>query len=133
MINATYTNWTIYKYGKLDNKGNMIAWMEGFPDLCNHPYNDFLFAIVNLQRATANLISCIPQNVTVQMDEWIASFSLDGTLFATGSGDAETAEGQLLVFHTPSGGLLLNTDLSSLKKALKTIDGFFFVWSIDWV
>lgn len=107
--------------------------MEGFADLCKHPYNDFLFASVDLSTATATPISCIPTDVTVQMDEWISSFSLDGTLFATGSGDAETGSGQLLVFHVPSGQLLLNSTLPGLAQELKSADNFFFVWSVDFV
>ncbi len=43
--------------------------------LCNHPYNDFLFATVNLHTVKATPIACISKNVTVQMDEWISSFS----------------------------------------------------------
>ncbi len=58
---------------------------------------------------------------------------MDGTLFATGSGDAETGEGQLLVFNTANGKTTLNTDLSGLKTALKAADGLFFIWSVDWV
>ena len=33
----------------------MVAWLEGFDDVCNHPYNDFLFATVDLQTATGTL------------------------------------------------------------------------------
>lgn len=66
----------------------MIAWIEGFDEICKHPYDDFLFARVDLHKATATPISCIPRDVTVQEDEWIGSFALDGSLFATGSGDA---------------------------------------------
>jgi hypothetical protein len=127
-----FTNWTIYKYGaSLDNDDQMTVWMEGFPDLCQHPYNDFLFAKVDLDTATATPISCIPRDVTVQMDEWISSFSLDGTLFATGSGDAFSGIGQLLVFHVPSGQVVLNSNLPGLAKQLNTADGLFFVWSVD--
>jgi len=130
---ATYTNWTIYKYGPMLNTGEMLTWMEGFDSLCKHPYNDFLFAKVDLSTATATPIACITQSVTVDMDEWIASFSLDGSLFATGSGDAETAYPQLLVFDTSTGATTLNSTLPGLAEALKTYQNLFVVWSVDWV
>ena len=30
LINSTFTNYTIYKYGTPDKNGDMIAWMYGF-------------------------------------------------------------------------------------------------------
>lgn len=109
-----------------------MVWMEGFEELCNHPYDDFLFASVNLATAKATPIACIPQNVTVQMDEWISSFSLDGLLFATGSGDSE-GNAQLLVFHVPTASVLLNTNLDGLAEALGAADNIYDIWSVDWV
>jgi len=134
LTSAMYTNWTVYKYGSsLDGSGSMTAWLNGFDQLCKHPYDDFLFAKVNLQMATATPIACIPSDVTVQMDEWIASFSLDDSLFATASGDQYTGVGQLLVFDVQTGVLSLNTTLSGLAQELNSADGFFFVWSVDWI
>jgi hypothetical protein len=52
----------------MDSNGDMIVWMEGFDQICKHPYNDFLFAKVNLASATATPLSCIPNDVTVQVD-----------------------------------------------------------------
>jgi len=131
--NAVWTNWTIYKYGPSLDSGSMIAWMEGFDDLCQHPYDDFLFAKVDLATATATPIACIPTDVTIQMDEWISSFSLDSTLFATGSGDQYTGMSQLLVFDTSNGDLVLNSTLSDLPEQLHSADNFVFIWSVDWV
>jgi len=133
LISANYTDFTVYKYGPTQPDGTILTWMEGYDNLCNHPYNDFLFATVNFKTFTSQPIACISTNVTVQMDEWISSFSLDGTLFATGSGDQETGEGQLLVFNTANGKTVLNTDLSGLKTIFKEADGLFFVWSVDFV
>eukprot|EP01116_Phalansterium_solitarium_P011733 TRINITY_DN2749_c0_g3_i1.p1 TRINITY_DN2749_c0_g3~~TRINITY_DN2749_c0_g3_i1.p1 ORF type:complete len:352 (+),score=147.19 TRINITY_DN2749_c0_g3_i1:124-1179(+) len=129
---AVYTNFTVYKYGPADASGSLLAWVEGFDDVCDHPYDDFLFAKVDLPTATATPIACIDRNVTVHMDEWIASFSLDGSMMATGSGDAE-APAQLAVFNTTDASTVLNTDLAGLKQQLKTADGLFFVWSVDWI
>jgi len=130
---AVWTNWTIYKYGPMLKSGSLLAWMEGFDDLCNHPYDDFLFADVNLATATATPVACIPKDVVVQMDEWIASFSLDNSLFATGSGDQYTGTSQLLIFDTSTANVVLNTTLSDLPKQLGSYDNFVFIWSVDWV
>jgi len=115
----------------VDSNGNILAWLEGFDQLCNNPENNFLFAEVNLQTAKATPVACISQDVVVHMDEWIASFSLDGSMMATGSGDGE-APAQLLVLNTQTGKTILNSDLSGLKQALKSTDGLFFIWSVDW-
>jgi len=133
--NAVYTNFTIYKYGpQLGSVSTQrLAWMEGFEDLCQHPYNDYLFAQVDLMKASAKPIACIPQNVTVHMDEWICSFSLDGKLFATGSGDAETGTPQLLIFDTQTANTVLNSRLDGLAERLKSAENLFVIWSVDWV
>jgi len=67
------------------------------------------------------------------MDEWIASFSLDSTLMATGSGDSETGMPQLLVFNTSNANVVLNTNLTGLAEALKSADKLFNIWSVDFV
>jgi len=133
LISAMWTNWTIYKYAQPSADGTIMSWMFGFEGLCKHPYDDFLFARVNLADATAVPIACIPQSVTVDMDEWIASFSLDSSLMATGSGDPETGVPQLLVFDTSNGNIVLNTNLTGLAEALKTADKLFDIWSVDFV
>jgi len=133
LLSAKWTNWTVYKFGPQQTDGNFLTWMYGFESLCKHPYDDFLFAYVNLADASATPIACIEKNVTVHEDEWISSFSLDGTLFATGSGDAETGVPQVLVFKAKTGATLLNTALPGLAAALKTIDGIFMIWSVDFL
>jgi len=133
LLSAMWTNWTIYKYAQPSDDGTIVSWMYGFEGLCKHPYDDFLFARVNLTDATAVPISCIPKNITVDMDEWIASFSLDSTLMATGSGDSETGMPQLLVFNTSNANVVLNTNLTGLAEALKSADKLFNIWSVDFV
>lgn len=54
----------------LNQSTQRLTWMEGFDDLCKHPYNNFLFSKVDLINAVATPIACISQNVTVHMDEW---------------------------------------------------------------
>lgn len=51
----------------------------------------------------------------------------------TGSGDTETGAPQLLVFNSRSGNVVLDTKLPGLAAALKTFDGMFLVWSVNWV
>jgi hypothetical protein len=66
------------------------------------------------------------------MDEWIASFSLDGKLFATASGDSE-APSQLLIFDVPSAQLQVNSTLPNLGQMLGSFDSMFVVWSVDFI
>jgi len=129
---SIFTNFTVYKYGSsVQSNGNLLSFIEGFSHLCQHPYDDYLFAQVNLATATATPIACIPKNVTIDMDEWISSFSLDGAWMATSSGNAEGDDPQVLVFSTQSGALVLNSTLTGLSKALGADLGLFDVWSAD--
>jgi len=118
-----------------DKDGSMLAWVFGFMDVCKHPYNDFAFARVHPANATAELIACIPHNVTVDMDENIAAFTQDGTLFATGSGNAETGHVQILVLEPSTGALALQTNLTGIKEALgvSTDAPFVNVWAVNWM
>jgi len=118
----------------MQSDGTVLAWLNGFSGFCGEdPLDSYLFARLNLSAATATPIACVPKNVIIQEDEWIASFSFDGTLFATGSGDADTGYSQLLVFDTQTGALRTNSSLSGLSEALKSADGQVLVWSVDFV
>jgi len=129
---ALWTNWTAYKYSQqASSDGNLLTFVEGFDSTCQDPYNNFAFATVNLASASATLINCISHNATIDMDEWISSFSLDDSLMATASGDAEAGAAQLLVFDTKSGNSVLNTALTGLAQALGAAEGLFDVWSAD--
>jgi hypothetical protein len=66
------------------------------------------------------------------MDEWIAGFSLDNTMFATGSGNTETGIIQLLVFDVATAQPIVDAHLDGLAEELKAADGFILVWSVDW-
>jgi len=134
LLSAKWTNFTVYKYGPPipGKNGELLAWVEGFDSLCRHPFDNFLFASVNVSSATASPIACISRNVTIDMDEWIASFSSDGTMMATGSGDY-TGVPQLLVFNTNTGEVDVNSDLSGLGRALGARDNLFNIWSVDFV
>jgi len=134
LTQATFTNWTIYNFGfSQQSSTQRLVWMEGFDSVCNDPYNNFLFASVDLNNAIANPLVCIPSTAIIQMDEWISSFSLDGNYFATGSGDAETGTGQLLIFDPSSGKIILQSDLSEIVKLFNPADGLFDIWSVDWI
>jgi hypothetical protein len=93
-------------------------------------YNSFAFGRVNLAAATAELIACIPKTVTVHEAEWIAHFNDAGTLLATASGDTEVGSAQLLVFDTRTAGVVLETSLDGLAKALGAYEGLFAVWAV---
>jgi hypothetical protein len=139
LLTSQWTNWTVYKWGP-PIKGHgpkastqRLTWMYGFEGKCQHPYEDFLFAAVDPATATATPIACMSKNTTVHMDEWIADFNAEGSLFATGSGDAETGIPQLLVFDPSTGKTVLDSKLSGLAQALGSVDKFVFVWGVDFV
>eukprot|EP00003_Mantamonas_plastica_P024871 TRINITY_DN4740_c0_g1_i1.p1 TRINITY_DN4740_c0_g1~~TRINITY_DN4740_c0_g1_i1.p1 ORF type:complete len:383 (+),score=138.99 TRINITY_DN4740_c0_g1_i1:51-1199(+) len=132
LVSAKYTpNWTAYKYGKQNQNGKVLTWVNGFDKECQHPYNDFAFASVDLNTANATLISCIPKDVTVQEDEWESSFSHDDSMMATASGNAEKPHPQVLVFDTSSAKAILNAELTGLNKALGAAEGLLWVWGVE--
>jgi len=134
LTSAIWTNYTVYKYAQqTDSSGNILAWVYGFEGQCKNPYDDYAFATVNLPTAKATLLKCIQHNIIVVMDEWISSFSNDDTLFATGSGDAESGVPQLLVFDVATGQATVNTTLPGLDKALGANMGLFDIWSVDFM
>jgi hypothetical protein len=47
----------------------------------------FSFAMLNLTTAQATVISCM--NAVIGQGQWLSSFSKDGSVFVTASGDAE--------------------------------------------
>jgi pyruvate/2-oxoglutarate dehydrogenase complex dihydrolipoamide dehydrogenase (E3) component len=117
MSSTKHSNFTVYKYGQsIRTDGSMIAWVEGFDNICQHPYNNFALANVTLNTATASLVACMDHNVTLHMDEWITSFSADHTLLATGSGNAETADPQLLVLDTSSGKVIIHISIALVSS-----------------
>jgi hypothetical protein len=69
----------------------------------------------------------------IVMDEWISSFSADHSQFATASGNAESAEGQLLVADVQSGKTLQNVNLNSLGTKLGAASGLFDVVSCNFI
>ena len=131
---CTFTNWTVYGYSPArQSSGSLVVWMYGFEERCSDPYNDFLFAKLDPTLTAAVPIACIQHNATIDEDEWIESFSLDNTLFATGSGDAEAGRMQLLVFDIATGKAVVDTFLPGLAAALKSAEGMVMVWGVSFV
>jgi outer membrane protein assembly factor BamB len=69
----------------------------------------------------------------LQEDEWVAAFSPRGDLLATGSGNGDGDDPQLVVFNVSSGKTVLNSRLSGLAKALRAAMGLIFVWTVEFV
>jgi hypothetical protein len=136
LVSAHYTNYTIYQFadapvGAASGAAMYLTWMFGFEEKCRHPYNDFLFAQVDIESAAAVPIACIPHNVTVDFQEWISSFSSDQSLFATASGDSEGDPSQLLVFSTKDGSVVVDSDLGELPRMLHAWSKLVFIWGVD--
>jgi len=134
ILSSQFTNWTVYKWSdKVDANGYRLAWLDGFAELCNDEYNDFLFAKVNVNTATAKPIACIPSNALVHEEEWIADFSADGSLFATGSGNGDSGEAQILVLNPTNGSVVVNGPLTGLGEALDPDESYYWVWAIGFI
>jgi len=133
MLSAKWVNFTVYKYANyLNDDGTILGFLEGFEELCDHPYDNFLFANVDLEKATAIPIKCIPKDVVIHEAQWISSFSKDNSLFATASGDAE-GESQLIIFESANANVKINNHLEGLGKALNAAEGLFWIWSVDFI
>ena len=142
LIEATFTNYTVYAYAGVPvldarvSAGPIVqAWMAGFADECpseNSPNPGFAFGTVDLSTAKATKTACLASNATIDMDEWVASFSADGSLFATGSGNAYGDPSQLLVVDTASGKPVFQSELKSLPKTLGAAQNLIWIWSVTW-
>jgi len=127
---AKYTNYTVYNYGRLNSDpSNLLAWVEGFDSYCQHPYNDFLFARVNLLTAEAKPIACI--NVTIQEEPWESAFNDDESLFVTASRFAQDT--QFLVLDPMTGKTLLNSRLDGLAEKLQCAELLYYIWDVAFV
>jgi hypothetical protein len=136
LLNSTYTpQYQVYKFGRNHNGGNVSAFMIGFNEFCTGADNSssYVFGKVNLDSAVGYPIGCIPPSVILQEDEWIASFSMDETLLATGSGNGDGDDPQLIVFETASGKVVKQSQLSGLAKALHGKMGLVFLWALEFV
>jgi hypothetical protein len=129
LLASTFTNWTIYDYAPtMNSDGTLLGFLEGFDEVCNDPFNNYLFARVNLATATATPIACISNSTVIDEGPWMSSFSLDQTLFATASGDAEAGAAQLVVLNPTNGATITNNQLPGLGKALGAFQALFWVW-----
>jgi len=137
LVDAVFTNWTMYHLydGQVsrrpDGSVEMLGWIEGFPDLCKHPYNDFLFAQVNLHTGKARPVACLDHSVSIQEDEWIAAFTPDGTKLATASRWSDDT--QFLVLDTATGKALVQSSLKGISQKLGAKLGLFYIWSLDFL
>lgn len=128
-------SYTVYSFHSTASQdGTVLAFVFGFEDKCKHPYNDFAFANVNLTSGEASFIACMDKSVSINTNPNVGNFSPDGKLFATGSGNSETGEVQLIVLDTATGAKVLDSTLPGLKTALKVSKQapFINVWGISW-
>lgn len=131
LLSSTFTNWTVYDYAPtMSSDGTVLGFLEGFDQVCNDPFNNYLFAHVNLATATATPIACIANSTVIHEGPWVSSFSLDQSLFATASGDAEGDPAQVVVLNPADGSTVVNQALPGLGKALGAFKQLFWVWSV---
>ena len=129
LLGSTYSNGTVvYAWGPtVDAQGRRLVWLEGFDDVCQHPFNNFGFGFMDLSTSIATLQACIPSNVTI-FDEFVAGFSADGRLLATASGPSPP---HLSVFRTADGSVQLNVPLTDLGPKLGAFQDMVWVWAVD--
>jgi len=125
-------NFTAYNFFYASSPDSVLVWAEDYA-YCDVAFDSYLFGTLDMATAALTPVACIPKNVVVHEDEWISDFSLDGSQFATASGDTETGSMQLLVFNVTSGLPLVRSDLGGLKKALGAWEGFIVVWSLNYI
>lgn len=135
LVSALPIAFTVYQYAgqpAVTNASAALAWAIGGNPRCGE--NRYYFAEIDLVNASiARHVSCISPEVVVHMDEWIAAFSDDASLFATASGNSETGEIQLLTFDVQSGATVLNTNLTGLPEKLGAAQGIVLVWGVSFL
>ena len=126
----------IYSYSSAESKdGTLLAWVYGFQNVCQHPYDSYAFVRLHLGNGTvASKPVCISRDVNVQQKPAMGAFSSDEKFFALSTGNSEGTPLQFLVFDTQSGKAVVNSDLRGLKKALKisSVAPFIQVWGLSW-
>lgn len=124
----------MYSFGATNADGSVHAFVFGFESECQHPYNNFAFATIDLKSGKATLVACVAKDVVIDTDPTVGAFSPDGTLFATGSGNSETGVVQLVVLDPTTGEAVLNSSLPGLKKSLgvSNVAPFINVWGVSW-
>ena len=126
-------NYTIYQYyynvSNINNNiQDVLVFVEGFDNICKHPYNNFGFAKINLVTTDIQLLTCIDRNITIEFTEYTA-FNNDGTLFAEAVGNTETTT-QVLIIDVNTGMSVVNTDLPGLGRKLPAWLDLYVIWGI---
>ena len=123
-----------FQPGAPSSNGDVLAFVFGFESVCNNGLNNFAFARVNITSGAATLIACMDKSVSINTSPNVGSFSPDGSLFATSSGNSETGAVQVVVLDTATGSKVLDSSLPGLKKALRvsTEAPFINVWGVSW-
>ena len=134
LTSSIYTPFDIYAFGYPTAPGasSVMSWLF-WESACRQSLNSYLFATLDLSTAQATPIACVPSNLTIDFDEWIAAFSLDNSLFATASGNSEGDPAQLLVFDTKTATPIVNSDLKGLPLRLGAWSNLIFIWSVDFI
>ena len=126
-------DFTVYAFSdQAPINGSVLVWIEIDEKVCEHTYG---FANYHLKNGTIDFIACIPKKVVDDEMPNMAAFSSNDKFFATGSGNSETGDLQLLIFDAQTGEVKVNTDLPGLKKALgvSEIAPFIDIWGLGFM
>ena len=139
-VNNMYdNNEHVYRFGlssAVPDLDHVQAFVIGENCRCNVSSQQisYAFDVVDLPRNKFSLQSCAQNNVTIQTDEWISSFlpiiPNEPGRFVTSSGNSDGDSSQFLVFDVENGGVMLNTQLKGLGKALGAEMGLIYIWGV---
>ena len=140
LLRAVHTpNYQVFKFARSGSSPtqtgegglNVLAFAQGSACGGQNATWGYEFVTINTISANASLVSCVDPNLVLQEDEWVASFSPDGSILATGSGNGDGDDPQLVVLDVKSGDIAVSTTLTGLAKALKAKMGLVFIWALE--
>jgi hypothetical protein len=136
LLNATYNpaQYQVFKYARgISDDGTVRAFMNGYRGFCNQTKNNSatVFGTVNVKTAAAQPLACVPDDVVIDMDQWVASYSRTESVLATASGNGYGDPPQFITFNVSTGAVIANTELSGLAQALKADMKLIFVWGAE--
>jgi hypothetical protein len=91
----------------------------------------YQFLSIDMASANASVVSCVDPSLVLDEDQWVGGFSPSRELFATGSGNGNGDDPQVVVLNVTSGAMVVNTQLTGLAAALKAKMGLVFIWGLQ--
>ena len=134
---AVYTpDYQVWKFTRYQNPVDQTVKSFVSGGGCNQSSSSpwtYQFRDVDPITGATKTLTCVNDDLLINTDEWIASFAPDASLLATGSGNGDGDDPQLLVLNATSGSTVINSKLTGLAKALNADMGLVFIWALEFV